>query len=61
MVDKMLDEVIIGSGSVVTKDIPSRTIAAGNPCKVIREITDEDKKYWEDALKEYEEYAKNEG
>lgn len=35
---------IIGSGSVVTKDIPSNVIAFGNPCKVIREITDEDKK-----------------
>lgn len=41
------DNVIIGSGAVVTKDIPSGVIAAGNPCKIIREITDEDKKYWE--------------
>jgi len=55
------DEVIIGSGAVVTHDIPSRTIAAGNPCKVIRELTDEDRKNWEDQLKEYEEYAKIEG
>lgn len=54
------DEVIIGSGSVVTKDIPSHTIAAGNPCKVIRELTDEDKKYWEDQLKEYQDYCKEE-
>lgn len=41
------DNVVIGSNSVVTKDIPSNVIAAGNPCKVIRNITDEDKKYWE--------------
>ena len=34
---------IIGAGSVVTKDIPSGVIAAGNPCKVIRKITDKDK------------------
>lgn len=34
---------IIGSGSVVTKDIPDHVIAAGVPCKVIREITEEDK------------------
>lgn len=34
---------IIGAGSVVTKDIPENVIAAGNPCKVIREITDKDK------------------
>ncbi|MGT2906463.1 sugar O-acetyltransferase [Streptococcus dentiloxodontae] len=37
------DNTIIGSGSVVTKDIPANVIAAGVPCKVIREITDEDK------------------
>lgn len=34
--------VVIGAGSVVTKDIPDWSIAAGNPCKVIRKITDED-------------------
>ena len=38
------DSVVIGAGSVVTKDIPDWCIAAGNPCKVIRKITDEDKK-----------------
>lgn len=32
------DNVVIGAGSVVTKDIHSNVIAAGNPCKVIREI-----------------------
>lgn len=37
------DDVVIGAGSVVTKDIPDRCIAAGNPCKVIRKITEEDK------------------
>lgn len=40
------DNVVIGAGSVVTKDIPANTIAAGNPCKVIREITEEDKQYY---------------
>lgn len=35
---------VIGSGSVVTKDIPENVVAAGNPCRVIREITNEDKK-----------------
>lgn len=34
---------IIGAGSVVTKDIPSGVIAAGNPCRVIRPITEKDK------------------
>lgn len=37
---------VIGAGSVVTKDIPDWVIAAGNPCRVIREITDEDKPYY---------------
>lgn len=40
---------VIGSGSVVTKDIPANVIAAGNPCKVIREITEEDRtRYFKD-------------
>lgn len=33
---------VIGAGSVVTKDIPAHSLAVGNPCKVIRQITDED-------------------
>lgn len=37
---------VIGAGSVVTKDIPDWVIAAGNPCKVIREITEDDRKYY---------------
>ena len=36
------DDVVIGSGSAVTKDIPGHVIAAGVPCKVIREITEDD-------------------
>lgn len=37
---------VIGAGSVVTKDIPDWVIAAGNPCRVIREITDADRKFY---------------
>lgn len=37
---------IIGAGSVVTKDVPEWVIAAGNPCKVVRKITEEDRKYY---------------
>ena len=33
---------VIGAGSVVTKDIPANSLAVGNPCRVIREITEED-------------------
>ena len=40
------DNTIIGAGSVVTKDIPSNVIAVGNPCRVLREITSEDDKYY---------------
>jgi len=40
--------VIVGSGSVVTKSLPKDTICYGNPCKVIRNITLEDKKIWEE-------------
>lgn len=38
------NNVVIGAGSVVTRDIPDWSIAAGNPCKVIRKITDADKR-----------------
>ncbi|MGM9630702.1 sugar O-acetyltransferase [Butyricicoccus sp.] len=34
---------VIGAGSVVNRDIPSGVIAAGNPCRVVREITEEDR------------------
>lgn len=37
------DNVVIGAGSVVTKDIPSWCVAAGNPCRVIRPITEADR------------------
>ena len=37
------DESVIGAGSVVTHDIPSGVIAAGNPCRVLRKITEKDK------------------
>lgn len=37
------DEAVIGAGSVVTKDIPSGVVAVGNPCRVLRKITEQDK------------------
>lgn len=40
------DNVVIGAGSVVTKDIPSNVVAVGNPCRVLREISEHDKEYY---------------
>ncbi len=40
------NNVVIGAGSVVSKDIPDNVIAVGNPCKVIRGITENDRKYY---------------
>jgi len=37
------DGCVIGAGSIVTKDLPPNVLAAGNPCRVIREITEADK------------------
>lgn len=45
------DNSVVGSGSVVTKDIPGNVIAAGNPCKVLRGINEEDKLYYYKKLK----------
>lgn len=47
------NNVIIGAGSVVTKDIPDNVIAVGNPCRVLREITEEDTMHWEKLKEEY--------
>lgn len=51
------DNVVIGAGSVVTRDIPSNVVAAGNPCRVLREITEAERKfYYRDRLFDVEDY-----
>lgn len=40
------NDVVIGAGSVVTKDIPDRVVALGNPCRVVRQIVEDDRKYY---------------
>lgn len=40
------DNVVVGAGSVVTKDLPDNVIAVGNPCKVLREVNEHDKLYY---------------
>ncbi|UGA56372.1 sugar O-acetyltransferase [Vibrio sp. VB16] len=37
---------VIGAGSIVTKDIPANVVAVGNPCKVMREISERDKEFY---------------
>lgn len=49
--------VVIGAGSVVTKDIPDDVIAVGNPCRVLRKITEEDRScYYKDREFDVEDY-----
>ena len=40
------NNVVIGAGSVVTKDIPSNVLAFGTPCKVQREIGEHDREFY---------------
>ncbi|MBQ9510774.1 MAG: sugar O-acetyltransferase [Clostridia bacterium] len=40
------DNSVIGAGSVVTKDIPANVVAVGNPCRVMREISERDREYY---------------
>lgn len=45
------DNVVIGAGSIVTKDLPSNVVAVGNPCKILREINEHDKEDYFKTLK----------
>lgn len=59
------DNVVIGAGSIVTKDLPSNVIAVGNPCHVLREINAHDQEYyfknnkinWEEILADEKAYS----
>ncbi|WP_018610209.1 sugar O-acetyltransferase [Uliginosibacterium gangwonense] len=51
------ENTVIGAGSVVTKAMPANVVAAGNPCRVLRSITDEDRKYYyKDRIFDVEDY-----
>lgn len=55
------NNAVIGSGSVVTKDIPDNVIAVGNPCRVLREISEKDKLYYHrDKKFDVDDYIKSE-
>lgn len=40
------DNSVIGAGSIVTKDIPANVVAVGNPCRVMRPISERDREYY---------------
>lgn len=40
------DNVVIGAGSIVTKDLPDNVMAVGNPCRILREVNEQDKVYF---------------
>ena len=51
------DNAVIAAGSVVGRDVPPWTVAAGNPCRVVREITDADRDfYWKNLPFDVEDY-----
>ena len=40
------DNVVVGAGSVVTRDLPDNVVAVGNPCKILRDVNDRDREYY---------------
>ena len=48
------NDVVIGAGSVVTRDLPDGVIAAGNPCRVLRPLTEEDRQFWRARQQEWQ-------
>lgn len=40
------DNTVAGTGSVVTKDLPTNVVAVGNPCRVLRPIGEHDRYYY---------------
>ncbi len=43
---KIGDNVVVGAGSVVTKDLPDNVVAVGNPCHILRPVSDHDRQFY---------------
>ena len=48
------NDVVIGAGSVDTHDLPDGVIAAGNPCRVLRPLAEEDRQFWRARQQEWQ-------
>ena len=40
------DNVVVGAGSIVTKDLPDNVVAVGNPAHILRQVSDHDREYY---------------
>lgn len=47
------DNCVIGAGSVVTKDIAPNSVAVGHPCRIVRQLSQADKAFWEEKKAQY--------
>ena len=54
------DNVVVGAGSVVTRDLPANVVAVGTPCRVLREVSERDREYYfKDRKIDWEQLAKD--
>ncbi len=53
------DDAVIGAGSVVTSNIPPHNIAVGNPCHILRAITDTERETWRQREEDYQDWLKS--
>ena len=52
------DNCVVAAGSIITKDIPANVVACGVPCRVMREITEDDAVYYRPGMKINEDWDK---
>ncbi|MCR5348075.1 MAG: hypothetical protein K6E59_00475 [Bacilli bacterium] len=56
---KIGENAVVGAGAVVTKDVPSNVIVVGNPARILREISEEDRHFYDHGRPIPEEIYKN--